>query len=211
MENKQSEYRNIIRELISNLEDAIQFWILFNNIKEVYLVKEYSKSLYLIQAIRNSSLVSFVVQLSKLIDKKGVSINNTIIFLNKNPTLFDRSTAETKTISKNVAKILQKHEHLINKIIQQRNRYHVHTDTRDIKESALKVFHEHNFQLSEIEPFLKGLISCIQELDSLFREEDASQFYNSLVDSTIKDFIEDRSILEKKLNIAALFEKQRNK
>jgi len=80
----------------------------------------------------------------------------------------------------------------------------VHTDTRDIKESPLKVLHEHKFDLSKIDPFLKDLILCIGEFSNLNRDGLDGEFYESLIDPTIRDYIGNKTTIEKKLNIGTL-------
>lgn len=212
MEKLEKEYLNIIRELISNIEDAIQFWTLFTNIKKIHLAKQYTKSFYLIQTIRNASSLAFMVQLAKLVDKKGVSINNTVTFLRKNPNLFEKKSEETTNLINKVSKILLNQEQIIKKIINQRNRYHVHTDKKDIKENPLKVFEEFNIKLNEIEPFLTDLIHCIGELNNHYRTEPHIPFYELQLDldPTIKDFLHNRGNLLKRLNIEDLLIKLRD-
>ena len=210
MEEKETEYRNMIQQLIVEISDAISFWILFSKLREIQFVKDYSKSFSFIQAIKNSCSAAFMIQLSKLIDSKGVSISLATKFLKKYPCLFEKTKNDTMQVVERIDQTLHKHQILIKNLTNQRNKFHVHIDVVDIKESSYKVFKEFRIELNEIDPFLKDLCEALGILVNHYRNKEGIPFMNFLDEETIFQFLSDKYLVEQQLNIDQVFLKLKN-
>jgi len=207
MEEKQSEYFKILRQLVNETEDAILFWVAFSEFREIQFIKNYSKFFNIIQTIRNAFSVALMIQLSKLIDKKGISIITTNDFLKKNPFLFEKKKEDTAKLNKTIGNILKNNSSIIERITMQRNKYHVHIDKHDIRNSAMKVFQDYKIELSEIDPFLNDLIKCLGELLNHQRNEKTQPFYDLPSEINIKNYLNDRNLIIHHLNTKKVFER----
>lgn len=207
MEKKETAYIKIIQRLITETADAILFWTLFQSIRKISFSKEYPSSFNFIQIIKISSSAAFMVQLAKLIDKKGISINYANSYIKKFPCLFHKSKEETKILNESINTFMHKHETIISNITNQRNRFHVHIDTEDIKDTEYKVFRSHKIELTEIDPFLSDLCICIGKLANQYRNEPEMPFYSFLDDETIKNYLTDKDLILEHMNMKSVIDR----
>lgn len=191
MNKSEKDYYNITTELILVASDAAMNWGLFSKFYYLPFASNYQKFHNFLQATKCASYSALIVELNKLIDKTGFSIFKARDFLQKNPCLYGQTKETTENLIKEINEKLNPHDNLINNLRKRRNRYHIHIDKNDIKDSVYKVLNEYPVEISELELLLKSLCECLGIFLKVYRKSADKAFFNSLEESYIFNFLID--------------------
>jgi hypothetical protein len=164
-----------------------------------------NKSFKFIESVKLASLFAFKVRLNKLVDKKGFSIYNAVNFLKQSPCLFRQKKEVSERLVKEIMEILSSHSQKIKELQKQRNRFDVHLDNNDIKESIYKVFYETDLQKNDIELLLKSLCDCLGKLLSILRKNKVDPFTEEAEELDIKEYLKNSENISKRLNLDYIF------
>lgn len=165
------------------------------------------KSWNFVQIVQMASTSALIIQLSKLVDKNGVSLIHATKQLRDYPCMFNKTKDQTIHLVKSVDDALAKNTVLIKNLTEQRNRYHIHLDKSEVIEHSKKSLFEFPLHIDDIDPLLKDLCGCIVNLANHYRDDSEMKFFIRHDEETVKFYLTDIDLILKDLFLDEIFER----